>query len=43
MMKDEEFFREVDANCYDPEAILKDMNLFGVNVQVRFLFFIFHA
>lgn len=34
MMKDSEFFREVEANCYDPEAILKDMDHSGVNVQV---------
>jgi len=34
MMKDEEFFREVEANCYDPEAILKDMDEYGVDVQV---------
>jgi len=34
MMKDEEFFREVDPNCYDPEAILVDMENYGVDVQV---------
>merc|ERR1719247_3992847 len=34
MMKDDKFFREVDVNCYEPEAIIKDMNNFGIDIQV---------
>ena len=34
MMKGDEFFREVEANCYDPEARLLDMQDTNVDVQV---------
>ncbi|ESO94379.1 hypothetical protein LOTGIDRAFT_145098 [Lottia gigantea] len=34
MMKDEVFFREIDANCWCPETRMKEMNETGVDVQV---------
>ncbi|MBI1307809.1 MAG: amidohydrolase family protein [Bacteroidetes bacterium] len=34
MMRDDGvFFRRVDRNCYDPEAIIEDMNANGVNIM----------
>lgn len=34
MMKDDEFFREVMSNCWDPDARLKDCDIHSVDVQV---------
>jgi aminocarboxymuconate-semialdehyde decarboxylase len=34
MMKDDKFFREVQANCWDPEVRLAECDDFGVHVQV---------
>jgi len=34
MMKDEEFFRKVEPNCFSPEARIKEMDKTGVDVQV---------
>lgn len=34
MMKDETFFRTIEANCYSPEARLREMDATGVTVQV---------
>ena len=34
MMKDDEFFREVQSNCWDPEARLLDCGQHGVSIQV---------
>ena len=34
MMMDGEFFREIESNCWDPEARLKDCGHHHVDVQV---------
>lgn len=35
MLKDDgQFFREIEANCFDPKVRLAEMNRLGVNVQV---------
>ncbi len=34
MMKDDEFFREVQSNCWSPESRILDMNNHSVDVQV---------
>ena len=34
MMIDDKFFREIESNCWDPEARLRDCNRDGVTVQV---------
>jgi len=34
MMKGDQFFREIDENCYRPEARLKECDRYGVDVQV---------
>ena len=34
MMKDENFFRTIEPNCWDLDARLKDMNRTGVDIQI---------
>jgi aminocarboxymuconate-semialdehyde decarboxylase len=34
MLKDDEFFREIEENCWSPQARLKDCERAGVHVQV---------
>lgn len=34
MMKDDKFFREIGANCWDPEVRMEDCNQHNVDVQV---------
>ena len=34
LLKDGEFFREVQANCWDGEVRLRECDVYGVNVQV---------
>ena len=34
MMKDDKFFREIEANCWDPDVRVQEYDGFGVNVQV---------
>ena len=31
-MKDEEFFRKIDSNCYDPEIRIKEMDKAGIKI-----------
>ncbi|MGA9851363.1 MAG: amidohydrolase family protein [Gammaproteobacteria bacterium] len=34
MLKDGEFFREIEANCWDPQVRIKECDAHGVSVQV---------
>ena len=34
MMKDENFFRTIEPNCWDLDARLEDMNRTGVDIQI---------
>lgn len=34
MMKDEQFFREVESNCWDPKIRIAEFDTSGINVQV---------
>ena len=34
MMKDDEFFREIQSNCWDPEKRVEECDHHGVHVQV---------
>ncbi|NNC95614.1 MAG: amidohydrolase [Chitinophagales bacterium] len=34
MMKDDEFFREILSNCWDPEVRMSDCDMFNVDIQV---------
>ena len=33
-MKDENFFRTIEPNCWDLDARLEDMNRTGVDIQI---------